>query len=118
VCAPEQLLSHDDCVVFSVGSNGEASFESAILAEFPHCKMHTFDPTLTPKRVRKVRQLLTHRNRSFSCTCRCVAMLSKERSTFQQQACNVTWKFDLLWHQVAALLHSLSDTCRCGECAV
>jgi Methyltransferase domain len=58
VCAPEQLLSHDGCVVFSIGSNGEASFESAILDEFPHCQMHTFDPTLTPQRAAKVRPLL------------------------------------------------------------
>lgn len=54
MCAPEQLLSHDSCVVFSIGSNGEASFEAAILDEFPHCQMHTFDPTLTRQRAAKV----------------------------------------------------------------
>ena len=53
VCAPEQLLSHDGCVVFSIGSNGEASFESAVLADFPHCRVHTFDPTLTPSLAAK-----------------------------------------------------------------
>jgi Methyltransferase domain len=54
VCSPQQLMSHDGCVVCSIGSNGKASFESAILADVPHCQMHTFDPTLTPSLAAKV----------------------------------------------------------------
>lgn len=57
VCGVRQLLNHKDCVVYSVGSNGEVSFEKAILAQFPHCQMHTYDPTLTRKRQWKVRKL-------------------------------------------------------------
>jgi len=46
VCSKRQLLSHPKCVVYSLGSNGEPSFENRVLTEFPHCQMHTYDPTL------------------------------------------------------------------------
>lgn len=33
-----------DCLVYSVGSNGEYGFEAAVLSEIgPHCEVHTFD---------------------------------------------------------------------------
>ena len=35
-------------LVFSVGSNGETSFERAVKRRFPHSRIFTFDPTLNP----------------------------------------------------------------------
>lgn len=34
------------CLRLQLGCNGDVTFEQAILAEYPHCSMHTFDPTL------------------------------------------------------------------------
>jgi hypothetical protein len=65
VCALEQLVSHAGCVVFLVGSKGETSFESAVLEESPHCRMHTLYPTLTLKLAAKARCVLMLWNWSF-----------------------------------------------------
>jgi hypothetical protein len=42
VCDPHRLPT--PCLVYSVGSNGEASFEAAIHNFAPQCEIHTFDP--------------------------------------------------------------------------
>jgi hypothetical protein len=53
VCGVENLLQRPDCVVYSFGSNGDTSFEKAIL-ERTACSVWTFDPTLSEARRAKV----------------------------------------------------------------
>lgn len=45
VCDPHRITaSHDSCLVYSVGSNGDASYEAAILQDVsPNCEIHVFD---------------------------------------------------------------------------
>eukprot|EP00884_Botryococcus_braunii_P008611 jgi/Botrbrau1/17751/Bobra.0127s0011.2 len=62
VCGVRTLLQHPGCIVYSVGSNGDVSFERGILAK-THCEVHVFDPTLTPQQkaeVEKVPELHLH----------------------------------------------------------
>ena len=52
---------HDDMnfaggLCLQLGSRGDVTFEQAILAEYPHCSMHTFDPTLDAETMQRVRQ--------------------------------------------------------------
>jgi hypothetical protein len=42
-----------DCSVFSIGSNDEWGFEKQFTQYAPHCTVHTFDCTLTPRRMPK-----------------------------------------------------------------
>ena len=49
VCDPHRLP--DDCLVLSVGSASEWSFEEGIHALKPHCEIHTFDHTIQPHNV-------------------------------------------------------------------
>jgi hypothetical protein len=44
VCDPHRLESFDDCLVYSVGSNGNFRFEEGLLALAPNCEIHIFDP--------------------------------------------------------------------------
>jgi len=48
ICDPYRLQS-PDCLVYSVGSNGDFSFEDAIRAYNPKCEIHTFDHTWNGK---------------------------------------------------------------------
>eukprot|EP00934_Nitzschia_sp_Nitz4_P000026 Nitzschia sp. Nitz4//scaffold18_size181773//13700//14698//NITZ4_001892-RA/size181773-processed-gene-0.1-mRNA-1//1//CDS//3329539942//26//frame0 len=44
VCNPHRLETKRDCLVYSVGSNGETSFEQGIRDVIgDHCEIHTFD---------------------------------------------------------------------------
>lgn len=43
VCDPHRLKKLDDCLVYSVGSDGEFSFEDALYALAPNCEIHIFD---------------------------------------------------------------------------
>ena len=44
VCDPHRLQAKPDCLVYSVGSEGDASFEMAVKKEIgAHCEIHTFD---------------------------------------------------------------------------
>ena len=43
VCDFYQLKSRRNCLVYSVGSRGEFSFEIALKTRLPHCEIHTFD---------------------------------------------------------------------------
>lgn len=43
VCDPEHYLKATDCVVYSIGSNGDFSFEQAIHTLAPKCEIHTMD---------------------------------------------------------------------------
>jgi len=50
VCDPERIRKrvksgNDKCLIYSVGSNGDFSFEESVLAQISHkCEVHTFDP--------------------------------------------------------------------------
>ena len=46
ICDPHHALSGLDCVVYSVGSHDEFSFEEAVHRFNPACEIYTFDPTL------------------------------------------------------------------------
>ena len=47
MCGVNTLLPSSGCVVYSFGSNGETSWERALLERAPQCEVHVFDPTLT-----------------------------------------------------------------------
>lgn len=45
VCDPHRIARQEDCLVYSVGSNGNVMFEKGIKEEIgSHCEIHTFDP--------------------------------------------------------------------------
>lgn len=46
ICDPFRLRSRSSCLVYSVGSNGEFSFERAMKTAVPNCEIHTFDQNL------------------------------------------------------------------------
>lgn len=54
VCNAEALASHESCVVYSVGSNGDFSFEAGIHEINPLCEIHTFDHTVAIEVMQKV----------------------------------------------------------------
>lgn len=44
VCDPHRIQKQPDCLVYSVGSNGDPSFEQSVRDEIgTHCEIHTFD---------------------------------------------------------------------------
>lgn len=45
--------STSSCSIFSIGSNDEWGFEKQFTQYAPHCTIHTFDCTLTPRRMPK-----------------------------------------------------------------
>lgn len=56
VCNPHRIselmrIQNKKCVVFSIGSNNDFSFEMGIRKELPDCEIHTFDHTVTPTAV-------------------------------------------------------------------
>jgi FkbM family methyltransferase len=53
VCGVENLLQRPGCVIYAVGSNGDASFEKAML-EKTKCSVWTFDPTLNDEAQARV----------------------------------------------------------------
>lgn len=44
VCGKDKFLSSRSCLAYSVGSNGDISFEESVIRKFG-CEVHTFDPT-------------------------------------------------------------------------
>ena len=46
VCGLDTLKYMKACVIYSIGSNWDFSFELAVLAAGPHCIIHTFDGTM------------------------------------------------------------------------
>ena len=46
VCGSDVLASTSDCIVYSIGSNYDFSFEYAVNRIAPQCEIHTFDGTL------------------------------------------------------------------------
>jgi len=44
ICDPHRITDQEDCLVYSVGSNNDFSFEQSVLKEIGHhCEIHTFD---------------------------------------------------------------------------
>jgi len=44
VCDPHRIAKQDSCLVYSIGSNNDFSFEEAVLRDIgSHCEIHTFD---------------------------------------------------------------------------
>jgi len=52
------LFQKPFCVVYSVGSKGEVSFEMGIETKLPLCEIHIFDPTLTAQQKNNMNSLL------------------------------------------------------------
>jgi hypothetical protein len=50
VCNPHRISQQKDCLVYSVGSNGKAEFEKAVMEEIGnHCEVHSkFNSYLSP----------------------------------------------------------------------
>ena len=63
VCDVDGLLQHPGCVVYSLGSNGDVTFEADLL-NHTHCDVHTFDPTttMTPAKQAAVRAVVGQDN--------------------------------------------------------
>lgn len=45
ICGMRNILQRNDCVIYSFGSNGDTTFEQAVL-NGTRCEVFTFDPTL------------------------------------------------------------------------
>jgi len=45
VCDPHRLTDRKDCLVYSIGSNGNFDFEEDLHRRLPNCEIHIFDPT-------------------------------------------------------------------------
>jgi len=59
LCGVRTVLSRKfPCVVYSIGSKGEISFEQGIQEKLPHCEIHIFDPTLTSEQKKIVKDSL------------------------------------------------------------
>lgn len=46
------------CIVYSIGSKGEISFEQGMQEKLPHCEIHIFDPTLTSEQEKIIKDSL------------------------------------------------------------
>ena len=59
LCGVRTVLSQKSpCLVYSIGSKGEVSFEVGIQEKLPKCEIHIFDPTLTFEQRKNVDNLL------------------------------------------------------------
>lgn len=45
VCDPHRINDRKDCLVYSIGSNGNFDFEEDVHRRLPNCEIHIFDPT-------------------------------------------------------------------------
>ncbi|KAI2506909.1 methyltransferase domain-containing protein [Fragilaria crotonensis] len=45
VCDPHRLAKKEDCLVYSIGSNGNFVFEEDLQRQLPNCEIRVFDPT-------------------------------------------------------------------------
>ncbi|KAL7563647.1 hypothetical protein ACA910_013383 [Epithemia clementina (nom. ined.)] len=66
VCDPHRITEKQDCLVYSVGSNNDFSFEEHVFATIgSHCEIHTFDPadySAQAERVRNQMKTLSSQN--------------------------------------------------------
>lgn len=52
ICDPHRIAKQSECLVISVGSETETSFEDAVFRDISSkCMVHTFDCTLNPKQI-------------------------------------------------------------------
>ncbi|KAA8499542.1 hypothetical protein FVE85_7127 [Porphyridium purpureum] len=51
VCHTDSLEPEKPCLVYSAGSNNDFSFEDDMHTIWPHCEIHTFDPTLKERHL-------------------------------------------------------------------
>ncbi|KAL7563646.1 hypothetical protein ACA910_013382 [Epithemia clementina (nom. ined.)] len=57
VCDPYRIAEKPDCLVYSVGSNNDFSFEEEVFATIgSHCEIHTFDPADYSAQAAKLRR--------------------------------------------------------------
>ena len=68
VCHTTSLQRLTQCVVISIGSNGEASFERAVHALNPACEIHIYDHTLTRRKRRRLPGFVTLYEEAFNAT--------------------------------------------------
>lgn len=69
VCDAEGVLQRQrECLIVSVGSNGDVSFETAMRSLAPHCAVHIYDPTLTPEKRARIPSWATFYNEPFNAT--------------------------------------------------
>ncbi|KAH9974226.1 methyltransferase domain-containing protein [Russula compacta] len=56
VCGLSRLQENEDCIVYSVGSPAEASFEAELLARTRHCQLFVFDHTASalPRKLSEI----------------------------------------------------------------
>ncbi|KAI2489284.1 methyltransferase domain-containing protein [Fragilaria crotonensis] len=45
VCDPHRIAKKRECLVYSIGSNGNFAFELDLQRQLPNCEIHVFDPT-------------------------------------------------------------------------
>jgi len=60
LCDPHRIASQKECIVYSVGSNGDFSFEAAIQKLLPQCEIHVFDFSNFAYRVPKSLNITYH----------------------------------------------------------
>lgn len=46
LCDPDSLKDENQCLIYSIGSNYDFSFEDGIRKHAPNCEFHTFDGTM------------------------------------------------------------------------
>ena len=68
VCNAEEVISRhaEDCLIVSVGSNGDASFEETMRSFNPSCAVHIYDPSLSAEQIANVPSWATFFNEPFN----------------------------------------------------
>ena len=70
VCNAQATLDRhaNDCVIVSVGSNGDVSFEEEMRALRPSCAFHIYDPFLTAEQEARIPAWAQYFNEPFNAT--------------------------------------------------
>jgi hypothetical protein len=69
VCDASSVLNaRKDCLVVSVGSNGDVSFEAAMRSFNSNCEFHIYDPYLTPEQAAVIPAWAAFFNEPFNAT--------------------------------------------------
>lgn len=56
ICHFSSFNERDPCIIYSLGSAGDFSFEESVLAQTKYCKIYTFDCTLPDKEIHSMRK--------------------------------------------------------------